>query len=69
MLICSINKRDIFRIIKPVFIFFQKSFKPQESITYQIRALTLIMRSGMFFSYSYNLALRAFADKVDEERL
>jgi hypothetical protein len=62
ILVCTINRRDIFRITNPVFIFFRRGYQPTDEQNYQIRALTLILKSGMFFSYSYDLTSRVFPD-------
>lgn len=57
LLVCTISKRDIFKITKPIFLFYnpldKKSLSDEEA---QILInLVLIYEQGMYFSYAYNL--------------
>ena len=56
-LVCTIKKRDIFKITKPIFLF----YRPQDKNDLSSEEAKLLMNfvfiieQGMYFSFSYNL--------------
>lgn len=57
-LICSINHRDVFKITKPIFLFYEPDHKTKINVE-EAKLLVnfvAIFEEGMYFSFSYNLA-------------
>jgi len=55
--VCTINKRDIFKITKPIFLFYNPQDKKNMSDDDAeiLLNLMIIFEKGMYFSYAYNL--------------
>ena len=53
----SIGDRDVFKVVKPVYLFYKQEDKQklneEESMT--LINLTMILEQGMYLSYAYNL--------------